>query len=145
MGLELILGIASLATGVAGTIAQRAEAKKAAAAQREANTVSRSQQTIENNLARRRAAREERVRRARLIAASENTGTSGSSGELGALSALGTNTGGAISEQQGQVLAADGISRANQRFADAQSKFDSIGAFTDLVQQGISLFDKASD
>jgi hypothetical protein len=140
MGIELILGVASLATGAASTIAQRAQARRAARSQRTANAIQGAQQTVENNLARRRAAREERVRRGRLIAASENTGASGSSGEFGALSALSTNTGAAISEQRGQELAARGITAANQSFANAQSRFETIGAFAGVVQQGLNLF-----
>jgi len=143
MGIETIL-LASTISGAVGTIAQMGQARAAARAQKDAQNTQTNQELVNNRLAQRRAAREERVRRGRLIAASENTGTSGSSGELGALSALGTNTGAAISAQKGEASAAMSISKSNQQLADAQNKFDNIGAFTDLVQDGLSLFDDAS-
>ena len=140
MGVASVLGLVLKGATI---IAQRAQAKKAAAAQRESRAVETSGQQIENNLARRKAAREERVRRSRIIAASANEGTAGSSGEVGAISALGTNFGSAVSEQTSQVRAAEGISAANQRAADAQQKFDFIGSFGNLVQEGLDLFDQA--
>ena len=142
MGIVAVLG---LVLKGAGLIAQRAQARKAAKAQREARDVQNASETVQNTLERRKAAREERVRRSRVVAASANEGVSGSSGEIGALSALGSNFGAAVSAQTTQQRASEGISAANQRAADAQQKFDAIGGFVDLVQGGLDLFDQAKE
>lgn len=136
-----IVAILSLAVGAAGAIAQGVQARKAAKARREAQAVSTAGNNIRDKLARRRAAREERLRRARLVQQSEAAGATGSSGMIGATSALGANFGAATAQQRGQTQVAEGISAANQREADARSRSAQIGAWTNLAQDGLSMWD----
>jgi len=137
MGIETML---LLAVSTAGTIAQSVQARKAAKAQKEARAISTAGGEIKDRAARRRALREERIRRARLVQASESSGTEGSSGELGAVSSLSANRQSAVANQSAQGLVAQGISAANQRAADAQTRFNQIGAFTDLVGKGLEIW-----
>lgn len=135
------IALLSLAVGAASTIAQTVQARKASKARRESQAVQTASQNVKDRLARRRSAREERVRRARLIQASTTAGTSGSSGEVGASSAIGSNFAASVANQSGQKTAADGISAANQRVADAQSRANSIAAFSGLAKQGLGMWD----
>lgn len=144
MGLETI-ALASLAVGAASTIAQTVQARKAARAQREAQAVSSASQQIQDRVARRRAVREARVRQAAIQQSAVASGGVGSSGAAGATSALQSNLGAGVANQRSQQLAAEGIGRQNVISANAQTRFDTIGSFGKLVQQGISLFDVASD
>ena len=130
----------SLAVTAATTIAQQSQARKAARAQREANAISSAGQQIEDRMARRRALREARVRRAIIQNSAAQNGAQGSSGESGALSALGSNLGASFANQTTQANVSQGISAANQKSADAQNAFDQIGAFGKLAQQGIGLW-----
>lgn len=139
-----IISLLSLVVGVAGAAAQRAEARKAAAAQTEARNVTAASQKNEDRLAARRNAREERIRRSRLIASAEAAGANGSSGLSGAISSIGSDFGAAFAGQQAQSVAADGITKQNQLYANASQKYDEIGAFTSLVQKGLDIWDEAS-
>lgn len=140
MGVVAILG---LAVSAASTIVQAVQGRKAAKARRESQAVQTAGEAIRDRLARRRAAREERVRRARLLQSSEVGGTSGSSGELGASGALRTNSAAGVANQSSQRTVSQGISAANQQAADAQSRAASVGAFADLVQSGLNVWDEA--
>lgn len=140
MGIIELIGLAISAVGV---VKQQAAARRAAKAQKEARAIDSASQQVEDKLARRRAAREERIRRGRLIAMGENSGTEGGSGQVGALSSLSTNFGAAQAGQSTQAAAARGISAANQQYADAQSAFDQAGAFSDLLNQGLDLWGEA--
>lgn len=137
------MGIASLVIGVVGIAAQQNQAKKLAAAQRESNSVSLATGNIKDRAARRRLAREERIRRARLLSASREAGGGRGSGEFGALAAFQTNFGAAVAEQTSQALGAEGISAANQKAADAQSKMGMIDAWTSLLQGSIKLYQQS--
>lgn len=143
MGLETI-ALASLAVGAAQTVYQAAQARKAARAQREARDISTAGQTISDRAARRRAVREARIRRAMIESSAVVSNAGGSSGEFGAGSALTANVGASIANQTSDRLGAQGISAANQRSADAQSRFDTAGQFGQLIQGGLSLWDEAS-
>lgn len=69
---------------------------------------------------RRNQIREERVRRAKIIQSSENTGTSYSSGELGATGGLSTQLGNNIGQNVGRAAAGERIGQFNQNAADWQ-------------------------
>lgn len=140
MGVNVILGAISLAVGVIGGVAQAGAAAEAPNAQREANAIQGAQTKTNSLEERRQRVREERVRRAQIIAASEAQGTSGSSGEAGATSSLNTNFGNMISQSSGNSLANTGINAQNQRSADATARGNTIGAFTNLAQNSISTF-----
>lgn len=142
MGLGLI-AFTSLAVGAASSVAQAAQARKAARAQEEAGEISSAQQEIQDRVERRKVAREARIRRAIIEQSAVTSGAEGSSGELGAKSALDSNVAASFANQSSQRAASQGITRQNQIAADAESRFDTIGAFGGLVQQGLSLWDQA--
>lgn len=131
------IGLLAAVITTAGTISA---SKRAAKAQREATAISTASQDVRDTVSRRRLAREERIRRSRLIAGSVASGAIGSSGLIGAEGALTTNTGSAVAQQRGESLAARGISAANQRAADAQSKANQWRAFGSLVNSGLNLY-----
>lgn len=139
--LTTIIAAGSLAVGVGTTVAQRNAEKRRASAQREASAVSSANEDIKNRLARRRAAREERIRRSRLVAGAATSGTAGSSAALGASSALGANFGSSVAAQQSDILAARGITAANQRAAGAESSYFKAGAYGKLAGQGLGFVD----
>lgn len=74
------------------------ESRAAQAKQKSETEATKAQQQMQE---RRRQIREERVRRARLLQASENTGTQGSSGEFDALGNLSTAFSVAVGESAG--------------------------------------------
>lgn len=131
-----------LAVSAASTVVQAVQARKSARARKEAQAVSTAGENIRNRAARRRAAREERVRRASLIQASENGGTEGSSGEIGALASIGSSFGAAEARQRGSIRTAEGISAANQKAADATSTAQSIGALSQFATRSLSIWDE---
>ena len=138
MGLVALL---SLAVSAATGIAQAVQSRKAAKARRESQAVQTAGENIQDKLSKRRAAKEERIRRARLVQASTTGGTSGSSGEIGATSALGANFASAQASQSAQRGVAQGISAANQKEADAVGRSNTFGAIGNLAQQGFGMWD----
>lgn len=146
MGIGLILAGISAVVGVVGGIAQASAASRAAAAEREANAVSGAQQEVASRESRRQRVREERIRRAQILAGAENTGTNASSGALGATGALASNLGGIFAQSRGESAANRGINANLQRAADFTSRANTIGTLTNTVQQGIggfaSIFDE---
>lgn len=146
MGLEVIFGVISAVVGVVGGIAQANAASQAAAAQKEANNVQSAQQKVASAESRRQKVREERIRRAQIIASSENSGTTNSSGSLGAQGALATNLAGMVSFSQGESRANSAYNSNMQRAADFTSQANTIGAWTNTIQNGIggfqTIFDK---
>lgn len=136
-----VIEILSLAVGAATGIAQAVQARKATKARRESAAVQTAGEGIRDKLARRRAAKEERIRRARLIQASSTGGTSGSSGEVGATSALGANFASGVAQQSAQRGVAKGISAANEKEASAVSRAKTFGAIGDFAQTGLSMWD----
>ena len=142
MGIELGLGsILQLAVGAAGVISGTVAAGKSRRARQEARNVSVAQQQIQDRIAKRRAAKEARIKRARLLQAAETSGATGSSGLVGATSALGANFGAAVAGQRSGQFAAQGISAANQRAADAESTGARNEALFGLFSKGINLLD----
>ncbi|MCA9380907.1 hypothetical protein KC678_01445 [Candidatus Dojkabacteria bacterium] len=138
------MGILGLLVSVVSTAAQISASRRQARAQREATAISTASQDIRDTLSRRRLAREERIRRARLISGSMTSGGSGSSGELGASFALRSNVDQSIATQTSEALAVNGISAANQRAADAQSSMYAWQAFGNLVSSATDLYKTAT-
>lgn len=136
------MGPVGIALMAVSTAVQMSNARKRAKEQKEANAVATAGGLIKDNATRRRLAREERVRRARLLATSRASGGTGSSGEGGALAALSANFGGASAELSSDGLTAQGISAANQRAADYASKADAADAWGSLIAGGMELYDK---
>lgn len=145
MGLELIFGAISAVVGIAGAVMQASAANQAASAQRESRDIGAAQQKVNSQNERRQRVREERIRRARMLAASENVGTARSSAEVGAVGALSTNLAGLFGQSFGQSKANEGMNAADQRAADAINSGNMIGAFTGAIQSGISGFSSVFD
>lgn len=141
MGIGLaIAGVAtavSAAATVYSTRKQEELAGQAADERRKARRIQNSTEKVKNRSERRRAAREERIRRARLISTAENSGGAGSSGLVGATSALGSNFGAAVANQRFEELANRGISAALQKESDFLRDAESVGNYGQLVA-GIS-------
>jgi hypothetical protein len=162
MGLELILGAVSAIVGIFGAIGQADAANRSAAAQAQAAAEQKESNQIQaagtentSSESRRQRVREGRIRRAQIIAASENAGTGQSSGQVGAVGALSTNLSGLLGSSLGEAAANRGINASNQRSADfmgvaRQAEADGavLGAWTGAIQSGISgfssIFDKKS-
>lgn len=142
MGLETV-ALLSLAVTGASAIAQQRQARKQASAEREGRAIEGAMGEINNMSARRKAARERRIKMARLNASANASGVQGSSGQVGAQSALGASFGGAMAGQQTGLQAAQGISAANQRAADARSRSNSIKLWTGVAQKSIGIADDA--
>lgn len=140
MGLELIIGGLSALVSVIGGIAQANAASAAAGEEREARNIQTAQQKTAGVESRRQRIREERIRRAQIIAASENQGTTGSSGQVGAVGALSTNLSGLIGSSLGETKANQAVSRRVQNAADFTSQANAIGAWTNTIQQGLGGF-----
>lgn len=131
--------IAGLALAAFSTVNQIKTQKKARKAQKEARAVSGANEEIKNRLARREEAKRLRITRGRIAASADASGVGESSGELGATSAATSASNASIGFQQSQVLAARGISAANQREADAISKGKTTQAFLNLLGEGIGI------
>lgn len=140
MGIEIVLGVASLAVGVIGGVNASNNARRAQAAQREANNISIAQTRVEAAERRRQLLREERIRRARLQQGSENAGAGGSSGEAGAMSAMTTNVDTITSASLGATKAAEGINTWQQKAVDFEQRARDALMWSDVFQSGINTF-----
>lgn len=120
-----VLAIASAVTAVVGTAASIQAQKRAAGNARDAaakadlaageQKAALAQQAADE---RRQQIREERVKRARVLQASENTGASDSSGEIGALGGLSTNLSTNIGVNAGGVARGARLGQINQGIAN---------------------------
>lgn len=126
--ISTIVAVASLAVAAASAVAQHSaqkEAKQAAGKAAEEQRKARSEQAAELSAKaaaeRRTQLREERIKRAKIIQASENTGVSESSGELGAVGNLNTQVGSNIGQNIGSLERAGNITALNQNAADFMS------------------------
>ena len=146
MGIELVLAGLSAVVGVIGGIAQANATASAANAQREVNNIQGAQQETAAAESRRQRIREQRIRRAQIIAASENAGTNSSSGQIGAVGALSTNLAGLVGSSLGESKANAAVNKYGQKAADYTAQANTIGAWTNTIQQGLggfqTIFDK---
>lgn len=151
MGIETIIGIASLATGVAGAVAQKQAQDKAASAQKKsaaeqakARQEQQAGQAAQAAQERRAQIREERARRARILQSSENTGVGISSGSLGATGSLATELGANLGANLGAQQRANNISSFNQNAADylssAQSHINTANTWGQVGSLSTSIF-----
>lgn len=140
MGLELIIGGLSAIASVIGGIAQANATASAAAQEKEARNIQSAQQQTAGTESRRQRIREERMRRAMILASSENQGTSSSSGSIGSVGALSTNLAGLIGSSLGESKANSAVNRRVQSAADYTSQANSIGAWTNTIQSGLGGF-----
>ena len=142
MGIELVLGAASLAVGLIGSASASSAAKKSAAAQKESNQIQIAQAKVNANENRRQLLREERIRRARLAQGSQNAGVADSSGEIGAGGAMTTNVDSITSASSGETKAAEGINKWQQKAVEFDQKARDALMWSDVFQSGINLFNK---
>lgn len=130
------MSVASAIIAVVGIGVSAKGQSDARKAQKEGQAVQSASQINQDAAAKRRAAREERIRRAQILQASENTGAGGSSKEVGAISNLAQQSAANLSTVSGQQLAAQGISQANQNVADARTLSSFGQALTNVGKQG---------
>lgn len=163
-----LLAVASLAVSAVSASNQagaQADAKKDAKRALAEQARARSEQQAENSAKaaqeRRQQLREERIKKAKIIQSSENTGVSMSSGESGSVGSLNTQVGTNIGRNLGSLQTSENISQANQNAADfmsssqnhmsdyntwglvgslGQSVFSAAGGFNTLAESGQSLF-----
>jgi hypothetical protein len=138
MGLELLVGAASLAVGLISNASAANDRAQAGAAQRESNAIGTAQAKISSAENRRQLLREERVRRARMMQAATNTGTSGSSGLAGGVSAISTNVDNITSASLGETKANEGINKWNQKAVDLENQARQTLAWGDVFQSGLT-------
>lgn len=138
--ISTIVAAASL-TLTAASIKQQG---KAAKAQKKIQNEEKARNTAQQMAERRQQVREERIKRARVMQASENTGTAGSSGELGAVSSIGTQLGANLGFNQSMIESGNRISGYTQQAADAQGKASMFNAVGSMAGNVGSIFGSSS-
>lgn len=118
----------------------RSAANKAADRQKEAQQEQKAAQAQQAAQERRQQIREERVRRARILQAGENTGSESSSGEMGALGSLSTQLGANIGFNLGQISSAGRRSDLLQAGADFMTQSRGFLTNAQYGQQAASIF-----
>lgn len=126
------------AVASAGTAAYAANQQKVAAGRaQEAQAKAASEQKAVNASQfaqeQRQQIREERVRRARILQTSQNTGTAFSSGEAGAIGGMATQLSSNIGTNLAMKAASQQISLFNQQAADAQYDYQKAGQLFSLA------------
>lgn len=122
-----IVAYAALALSAYSVVKQHKEAKKAASSQREASRISNNSQRASDIAQRRQQYREERIRRAQIIAQASAAGVSGSSGEAGAIAGLDTNLGISTAFTSSKALASEGISTALSNASKSEERAGTWG------------------
>lgn len=126
---------------------QEEAASQSRKAQEQSKQETRAQQAQAQAAESRRQIREERVRKARILQSSENTGTQGSSGEVGALDSLSTMFSTEVGVNAGKKASGERQSQYAQDAADAQFSFDSAtrdaSSASAQMSLGTSLFSAA--
>lgn len=112
--------------------------------QEQSQAEQRAEQAARSAGERRQQIREERVKRSRIMQASQNTGVGGSSGEAGALSSASTQLGANVGFNLGAIQSANNITGLNQAIADTSSAYqeqaNAPNNFNAISQLGTSLF-----
>lgn len=114
-----IIGIVAAVAAGASAVVGNQTRKDAAGARGRAENATAAQRAQEAANEKRRLIREERVKRARILQAGENTGTGESSGEFGALGGMATQLGSNLGFNAGTLM------RGRQAGADLASAFKS--------------------
>lgn len=136
MGLEAVV-IASLALTGASAVMQIQGQQEASREQKKARKEQQAVNAAQAAQERRQQIREERIRRARILQASENTGVTESSGEAGAVGALATQLQGNVGFNLGMQRSASNISDFQQ---NAQDALDQAAMWGQIRQLGMSIF-----
>ena len=132
---------AAVAVAVVGGAAAHEESRKAASQAKEGRKLARRGEAAAENENIRQQIREERVKRAQLMAAAESSGASGASSESGALSAMRSTVGSNIAFSKGQTTTADLVSKSMQQSANSATRSQNIQGVTNLASQGILTLD----
>lgn len=144
-----LIGVAisavSAGVGIVGNIAAANSSASAAAAQKNANAVTNAQAQVNQINSRRQAVREDRIRRAKILQASTNTGTNNSSGALGAVGDLTTNLADSNASSLGITNSNNAINSYNQQAQDFQSQAQFISGITGGIQNGLDRFNSVFD
>jgi hypothetical protein len=138
MGLETatIIQLVGAAAAVGGTVASQAEAGKTRRRQAEQNKKISATNAAKAVQARRQALREERVRRAQLMAQAEAAGFGGSSTAISGEALSGTIAAQQTSNVSSQLNTADALSAGSQAIADSQQRqqlFNSVASIGSSV------------
>ena len=123
---------AAIAT-VIGTGVSVHQAGEARSASNKAKDVSAAQAKAKESDTTRQEIRQERVRRAQIVASAANSGVSSGSSETGSLSALGTLTGGNIAFRTGAGKANEAVSGYVQDSTDATGRSNTAAAVSSLT------------
>lgn len=122
------IAAATLAATAGAAYTQYQASGRAADAQEDAQKIGAAKGEVDQRSRRRQQLRQERIRRAAILQASENTGVSGSSGAIGSTGALQTNTGTNLSNLAAGASASRGLEDASRRRAAAISTGQTAGA-----------------
>lgn len=147
---SILLGV-GLGLGAIGTYASIQQSREA---RRQAQEAAKRQEQIrgeqaagnarEASIANRQRIREERVKRAQILAASENSGTDFSSVEMGALGGMATQFGSASGASQGMYMQGQRIGMLQQQYSDlmtdSQNKQSRSGFYGQLGSLGWNMF-----
>lgn len=138
------MGAVAAAIAVVGVVMAHNQQKRAAREQREQNEISLATQKAVDIENRRKLLREERIKRASILAQSFNMGTSGSSSEITGTSNLSTNVASSIANQTGQQMSASAITNSMNIQANHLSKAQDWQAISNLSMQAAGTFDTPS-
>ena len=136
MGDPLTIGL--LIASSVSTVASIDASKTSARRRERAGELRQNTQLGQDRDARTQGIREQRIRRARILQAGENTGTTGSSQETGVLGGMNTVFSQSIGNQAGQRIANVAIGNQMQGAADAASRANTFQAISSLAMQGAS-------
>jgi hypothetical protein len=136
MGTGVEIALIGLALG--STVASIDASKTAARRQKRASELRQNTQLGQDRDVRTQGIREQRIRRARILQAGENTGTTGSSQESGVLGGMSTVFSQSVGSQASQKLSNIAIGNQMQGAADAASRANTFQAISNLAVQGAS-------
>jgi len=128
---------AFVAISLVGTAASLDQQRKSANAQKDIQRTQRASNAAQAAEEQRKQIREERIKKAKILQASENTGVAGGSGEAGATSSIGTQLSANLNFNSGAIDRANQISIFQQNSVTAQVKASEFSALTNL---GTSIF-----
>jgi hypothetical protein len=139
------LSVASTVKGISDRQEANYNSRLAADEQRKVQGEQKAQNASKAMAEKRQQVREERIKRARVIQGSVNSGSTGSSGELGAVSSLATTLGSNVGANAGALASADRTSgylqnsadftgNSNQNLADANFA-DQLNGFSKSIFQ----------
>jgi len=140
MGIVTALAIASLVVAAGSAYMQNKNQQEARKDQKKAASIAAAQNTVANQNSIRDQVRQQRVRTAQIMQASENTGTTGSSGALGGVSALSSQIGSNIAQIGENANTQTGILTAQNSAAGNLSQAATWGAVGSLASSSFNVF-----